>query len=112
MNKDVEKNINKLDPLQKKIMEKLRKLIQKSAPHAQELMSYGVPAFKLDRNLVLYSAFKNHIGLYPGPEIIEKFKNELINYETSKGTIKFNLDKSIPYDLIIKIVKYKFNIKK
>jgi uncharacterized protein YdhG (YjbR/CyaY superfamily) len=108
MKDEIQLYIDKQAPLQKEILEKLRKPIKKSAPLATEAMSYGVPAFKFKGNLVLYAAFKNHIGIYPEPKTIQVFKNELKNYDTSKGTIKFALDKQIPYDLIEKIVKYKY----
>ncbi|MGY4884156.1 MAG: iron chaperone [Nanobdellota archaeon] len=89
------------------ILQKLRQTIKDSAPHAKEAMSYGAPAFQLNGNLVLYAAFKNHIGLYPTPSAIKKFKKELDGYETSEGTIKFPLDKPLPFDLIKKIVKFR-----
>ena len=109
MNSDVKKYFDKQKSPQKEILIKIRALIQNSAPHAKECMSYGAPAFKCKKTLVLYAAFKNHIGIYPEPETINAFKKELVNYETSKGTIKLSLDKPIPYDLIEKIVKYKYN---
>jgi uncharacterized protein YdhG (YjbR/CyaY superfamily) len=105
----VKKYFDKLELPQKKILENLREFIQKTAPDAEECMSYGVPAFKLNGKFVLYAAFKEHIGLYPTPSAIEKFKKELAKYQTSKGTIKFPLDKPLPYDLIEKIIKYKYN---
>lgn len=111
MNNDVLTYINKQPFLQKNIMQKIRKLIQETAPSATEAISYGVPAFKLNGNLVLYAAFKKHIGIYPGPEIIDVFAKELVGYETAKGTIKFKIDDSMPYDLIKKIVKYRVKMK-
>jgi uncharacterized protein YdhG (YjbR/CyaY superfamily) len=104
----VEDYIKRHSPEVQKIFQKIRSEIKKSAPDAEEVMSYGVPAFKKNENTVLYSVFKNHIGLYPTPLAINHFKKELSEYETSKGTIKFPLNKSIPYDLIRKIVKFKF----
>jgi uncharacterized protein YdhG (YjbR/CyaY superfamily) len=88
-------------------MQMLRKTIHKIAPKAQEAFSYGVPAFKLNGNTIMYAAFKKHIGLYPDPETIKKFKKDLKGYEQSKGTIKFPLDEPLPIALISKIVKYK-----
>lgn len=109
MNSEVKKYFDKQKSPQKEILKKIRTLIQNTAPLAKECMSYGAPAFKFNGILVLYAAFKNHIGLYPEPEAIKVFKKELLTYETSKGTIKFSLDKPIPYDLIEKIIKYKYN---
>jgi uncharacterized protein YdhG (YjbR/CyaY superfamily) len=66
-----------------------------------------MPTFKLKGNLVWFAAFKNHIGFYPKTSAIETFRKELSNYEVSKGTIRFPLDKPIPFDLVRKIVKYR-----
>lgn len=73
-------------------------------------MIYGAPAFKLDGKQILYAAFKEHVGIYPEPEVIDHFKKELENYQTSKGTIKFDLGRSIPYELIEKIIIYKYKL--
>ena len=71
-------------------------------------MAYGIPTFKLNgRNLVHFSAFKEHIGFYPTPSGIEAFKKELSAYEGAKGSVKFPLSKPIPYALITKIVKFR-----
>ena len=71
-------------------------------------MSYGIPTFKLNgKNLVHFSAFKEHIGFYPTPTGIEKFKKELSGYEGAKGSVKFPLNKPIPYALITKIVQFR-----
>lgn len=90
-----------------KILFKLRQVINKAAPEAKEAISYQIPTFKLNGNLVHFAGYKNHIGFYPTPSGIRAFQNELIIYETSKGTVKFPLDKPIPYDLIEKIVVYR-----
>jgi len=89
------------------ILEELRQAIRESAPEAEEAISYQMPAFKLNGILVWFAAFKNHIGFYPKTSAIEAFKEELSDYEASKGTIRFPLDKPIPYDLVKKIVKYR-----
>ncbi len=91
------------------ILEKLRRVIQKAAPEATEAISYGIPTFKLNGNLVHFGAFKNHIGFFPTPSGIAPFKKELAPYEMSKGTIQFPLDKPIPYALVEKIVKFRVN---
>jgi len=96
------------------ILEKLRKIIRESAPEAEEAISYGMPTFKLNGNLVHFAAFKNHIGFYPTPSGIETFKEELTPYKSSKGSVQFPLDKPIPYELVRKIVVFrvKENLKK
>jgi len=89
------------------ILEKVRTTIRKAAPKAEETINYGIPTFTLAGNLVHFAGFKNHIGFYPTPSGIEKFKAELSKYEGAKGSVKFPLDKPIPYTLISKIVKFR-----
>ena len=90
------------------ILQELTQVIQEAAPDAKQAISYQMPAFKLNGNLVYFAAWQNHIGFYGGtPAVVDEFKEELSNYEVSKGTIKFPLDKPIPHDLVRKIVKYR-----
>ncbi len=89
------------------ILEKMRQTIKKAAPESKEAIAYGIPTFKLNGNLVHFGGYKNHIGFYPGSEAIEVFGKELTQYECSKGTIKFPLNKPIPYDLVTKITMYR-----
>jgi uncharacterized protein YdhG (YjbR/CyaY superfamily) len=107
MDKKVYQYIDKQKSPQKEILQKIRKLIQKVAPSAAEAMSYGVPSFKVNGNVIMYAAFTNHIGIYPEPETIKAFEKELSSYETTKGTIKFEIDEPIPYELIEKIVRHR-----
>jgi uncharacterized protein YdhG (YjbR/CyaY superfamily) len=88
-------------------LEKIRMTIRKAAPDAEETISYQMPTFTLRGNRVHFAAYKKHIGLYPAPRGIEKFKKELSAYEGSKGTVRFPLDKPIPFALISKIVKFR-----
>jgi len=89
------------------ILEKIRHTIKKSAPQAEETISYQMPAFKLNGNLVYFAAFKDHIGFFPTSSGVAAFKKELSKYATSKGTIRFPLDKPIPFDLVRKIVQFR-----
>ena len=89
------------------ILEELRRAIRDAAPQAQEAISYQMPAFKLNGNLVWFAAFKNHIGFYPTSSGIEAFKERLAAYETSKGTVKFPINEPIPFDLVKEIVKFR-----
>jgi uncharacterized protein YdhG (YjbR/CyaY superfamily) len=91
------------------ILQRLRQTIKESAPQAQEAISYRIPTFKLNGNLVHFAAFKNHIGFFPTSSGVVAFQKELSGYETSKGTIRFPLDKPIPFDLIRKIVQFRVN---
>ncbi len=92
--------------IQKKLQE-MRATIKETAPDAEEKISYQMPTFFLKGNLVHFAAFKNHIGFYPVPTGIEKFKKELSAYKTSKGAVQFPLDKPLPLNLIRKIVKFR-----
>jgi uncharacterized protein YdhG (YjbR/CyaY superfamily) len=89
------------------ILEKIRMTIRQAAPEAEETISYQMPTFTLKGNLVHFAAYKKHIGFYPTPTGIEKFKKELSFYEGAKGSVQFPLDKPIPYELISKIVKFR-----
>ncbi len=90
-----------------KMLEEIRSAIRKAAPDAVETISYGIPTFKLNGNLVHFAAFKNHIGFYPTPNGIEEFEKELSVYKQGKGSVQFPLDKPLPLILITKIVKYR-----
>ena len=90
-----------------KILRRIRETIQKAAPKAEETISYQIPTFKLNGNLVHFAAFKNHIGFYPTSSAIKKFSGELTTYNISKGTIRFPFDKKIPLGLISKITRYR-----
>ena len=90
-----------------RILEKMRKTIRRAAPEAVESISYQIPTFKLNGNLVWFAAFKKHIGFYPTSSGIQAFKKELSPYKAAKGSVQFPLDKPIPYDLVEKIVKFR-----
>ena len=89
------------------VLQKVRAVIRKAAPAAQEAMKYGIPTFVLNGNLIHFAGFKSHIGLYPTPSGIVAFKKELAGYASSKGAVQFPLDKPIPYALIEKITKFR-----
>ena len=96
------------------ILEKIRQTIREAAPEAVEAISYQMPTFKLNGNLVHFAAFKNHIGFYPTPSGTESFQKELSPYKGGKGSVRFPIDKPIPYDLVRKIVifRVKENLRK
>jgi uncharacterized protein YdhG (YjbR/CyaY superfamily) len=103
----IDEYINDFPDDVKVILHKIRKIISQTAPDAKETINYGIPTFKLEGNLVHFAGYKNHIGFYPTPSGIEKFKDELSAYENSKGPVKFLLKNPIPYDLIKRIVEYR-----
>jgi len=89
------------------IMEKLRKAIKEQAPQATEAISYQMPTFKLNGNLVHFAAYKKHIGFYPTPSAIEAFTEKLSGYKTSKGAVQFPINKPLPIDLVKEMVTYR-----
>src|ERR1700724_1408734 len=87
-------------------LEKLRRAIRSAAPKAQESISYGIPAFRIDGSLlVAFGAAANHCAFYPGAYPITAHKGELEAYDTSKGTIRFPARSPLPAKLVRKIVK-------
>ena len=90
-----------------KILETVRQTIKKTVPDAKEAISYQIPTFKLNGNLVHFAAFKNHIGFYTGSKAIKIFQKDLVKYKSSKGAVQFPLDKPMPLSLIQKIVKHR-----
>ncbi|MGM0217885.1 iron chaperone [Enterococcus sp. AZ126] len=76
-------------------------------PEATEKMSYGMPTFYLNGNLVHFANAKNHIGFYPAPSAIKAFQSELTEFKTSKGAIQFPLNGELPVELIKKIVLFR-----
>ena len=89
------------------ILQKLRQTVKESAPDAEELISYRIPAYRLNGNLVYFGAFKDHIGFYPTSSGISAFKKELSKYKVSRGTVQFPIDQPIPYDLVRKITRHR-----
>ncbi len=89
------------------LLQQMRSTITKAAPKAEEAISYGMPTFKLQGNLVHFAAYKNHIGFYPAPSGIVNFEEELTKYQTSKGAIQFPINEKLPLALIAKIVKFR-----
>jgi len=107
--KTIDQYISTYPPKVKALLETLRKTIKQVAPDAGEIISYNMPAFKFyGRILVYFAAHTKHVGFYPGNLVVnEVFKDDLIPYETSKGTVKFPFEKPIPVSLVKKIVKFR-----
>lgn len=89
------------------ILQKIRSVINEAAPEATERISYQMPTFFLKGNLVHFAAYKNHIGFYPAPSGIEKFKEDLSQFKGAKGSVQFPMDKPMPLDLISRIVLFR-----
>jgi uncharacterized protein YdhG (YjbR/CyaY superfamily) len=92
---------------QRVALEKVRQSIRAVAPEAEECISYGIPAFRLNgRSLVFFGAWADHCSFYPGSSAtLKKFRNDLKDFERSKGTIRFSPDKPLPSALVKKLVK-------
>ncbi len=105
--KTVDEYLSTLPKNAQTALQKMRKTIKQSAPKAEEVISYNMPAFKQDGVLVYYAAWKEHIGFYPASPGMSVFDKELAKYERSKGTIRFPLDQPLPLDLISQIVKFR-----
>ena len=88
-------------------LETIRRLVRDMAPEATEKISYQMPTFYLNGNLVHFAAFAKHIGFYRTPSGIDEFKEELSKYKNGKGSVQFPLDERLPIELIKRIVKYR-----
>lgn len=89
-------------------LERIRIEIKNEIPEVEECIKYAMPTFTLNnKNLVHFAAYKNHIGIYPGPEAIVIFEKQLENYKTSKGAIQIPLSSKLPLELIKKIAVYR-----
>ena len=84
----------------------IHKTIQKAIPEAEERLSWGMPTYWKNDNIVHFAAHKNHIGYYVGEEAVNFFKDKLSAYKTNKGTIQFLYNEDIPYDFIADIAKW------
>lgn len=99
--------ISSFPPEIQAILNRIRELVVKNAPNAVESISYGMPAYKLNKKpLVYFAAFKNHIGFYATPTGHAQFQKELSIYKQGKGSVQFPIDK-VPYELIERIVQFR-----
>ena len=105
--KTIDEYIAGFPPDVQAILQKIRLTIRKAAPGAEETIKYQMPTFMLKGNLVYFAAFKEHIGFYPIPTGIEKFKKELAVYKQGRGSVQFPLDQPMPFGLISRIVKFR-----
>ena len=105
--KTVDEYLAGVDADHRDALQKLRETIHTVAPTAEECISYGIPAFRLNgRSLVFFGAWANHCAFYPGSSnTLKKFRNELRNFQTSKGTLRFSPDKPMPVALVKKLLK-------
>lgn len=89
------------------VLKEIRQTITLAAPEAQETISYGMPTFKLNGNLVHFAMAKSHLGFYPGTSAILAFRDQILDFKHSKGGLQFPLDGNLPILLISDIVKFR-----
>lgn len=106
-NPEVTAYINSFPTKTQKILREVRTVIANSAPDAEEIMSYGMPTYKMGKPLVYFAGYTNHIGFYATPTGHVAFKKELSKYKQGKGSVQFPLDAPMPLSLIKKIVRYR-----
>ncbi|MDR0486316.1 MAG: DUF1801 domain-containing protein [Elusimicrobiota bacterium] len=105
--KTIDEYIETFEPKIQKTLKEIRKFIKKEAPQASEKISFGLPSFYLNGNLLHFAAFKNHYGFFPSPSGIYAFEKELIPYRAGKGSLHFPLDQPIPWAIIKKITQFR-----
>lgn len=104
-NNDIDLYIESQATEVKKRLQKIRKMCLTEFPDAKETISYGIPTIKGKKNIIHYAGYENHIGIYPGPKVVEILSEDLKNYHTTKGTVQFPNAEELPVDLILKIIK-------
>jgi uncharacterized protein YdhG (YjbR/CyaY superfamily) len=106
--KTIDEYIETFEPEIQKTLGKIRAFIKKEVPEATEKISYGMPTFYLNGNLIHFAAFSDHYSIFPCPSGVDKaFERELIPHRTGKGTLWFRIDKPIPWDLVKKVVQFR-----
>ena len=103
----IDEYIAAFPPEVQSILKKIRLTIRKAVPQAEEKISYKMPAFALDGDLIYFAAFKKHIGVFPPVRGDEKLSKQLARYRGDKGNLRFPLDEPIPYELIKRVVKFR-----
>lgn len=84
-------------------MREINEVIRAAIPEAREKISWSMPTYWKKRNPIQFAACKNHVGLYPGPEAVEKFVDRLTGYQTQKGTIRLPYDQPLDRELVAEI---------
>jgi uncharacterized protein YdhG (YjbR/CyaY superfamily) len=93
--RSIDSYIASFPPKVRAVLKKVRAVVRKAAPRAEEKISFGIPAFALNGVLVYFAGFKNHIGFYP-PLRDAKLKKAAAKYAGEKGNLRFPLDQPIP----------------
>lgn len=104
MNPSIKDYISTFDVEIQERLQKIRSICTEVFPEAKEDFKWGQPAFSLKRALIVYAGYKNHIGFYPTPEVIEAFKQEIMDYKSAKGSVQFPHNKPFPEGLVRKMI--------
>ena len=107
---NVDAYIARFAPTTQKLLKQLRATIKKATPLAEEVISYGMPAYKYHGILVYFAGYEHHIGFYPTASGIENFKKEIAGFKHSKGAVQFPPDKPLPLSLVTAIVKFRVQL--
>ena len=107
MKNEIDNYIEDFPPVVQKQLKEIRAIIKSAAPEAQELISYCMPAYKLNGVLVYFAGYKGHIGFYPTPSGIKQFLPKIQEYKHSKGAVQFPIDQPLPKKLIKEIVMFR-----
>jgi uncharacterized protein YdhG (YjbR/CyaY superfamily) len=99
----------------KKALIELRACIYEAEPNAIEMFNYNIPAYALIQGgkrdqQIMIAGYRKHVGLYPHPTVMEKFDNELSEFKKGKGSVQFPIDKPLPKQLIVNMVKYRVEL--
>ena len=105
--KAIDEYIERFEPKIQKTLNEIRNFIKNEVPEATEKISYGMPTFYLNGNLIHFAAFKDHYSIFPSPSGINTFEKKLAPYRTGKGTLKFSIDKPIPWDIIQQVIQFR-----
>lgn len=106
---NVDDHLNSASPAQRAELEKIRQIVKEIVPEAEEVISYGIPAFKYNkRPLIYYAAHKNHMSIHPASDqMVESVGQELAKFRTGKGTLQFTENNPIPEPMLKKIVRFR-----
>ncbi|PKM44319.1 MAG: hypothetical protein CVV05_11255 [Gammaproteobacteria bacterium HGW-Gammaproteobacteria-1] len=112
--KEVDAYIAAQPPETQRALEEIRSYIWLAAPNSSELLNYNIPAFALieggkrDQQIMI-AGYAKHVGFYPHPDVIEAFSDRLTGYKFAKGSIQFPVNKPVPKELVIEMVKHRLS---
>jgi uncharacterized protein YdhG (YjbR/CyaY superfamily) len=105
--RDVDSYLGGFPPEVREVLEKVRSAIREAVPDAVETISYGIPAYRLERVALYFAGFREHVSVYPAPAGVGVLDRQLERYRSGKGTWRFALAEPIPYALIGRVAKVK-----